>query len=111
LKSVDQGTLDLTRWLEYFTDGVAISLKTVKDKVVGLSKDIKVLKEKGQIALTERQMKIVEMLVQKDKISISQIANEFRVTRQMALKEMNKLIKLEVVKLKGKGRGAYYVLL
>lgn len=111
LKSVDKSTLDLTGWIEYFTDGVAISLKAVKDKVIGLSKDIKVLKEKGQIALTERQMKIVEILVQNGRIAIGQIANEFKVSRQMALKEMKKLTNLGVVKLKGRGRGAYYVLI
>jgi Fic family protein len=110
LKSVDQNTLDLTGWLEYFTDGVAVSIKAVKDKVIGLSKDIKLLKEKGQVALTERQMKIVERIIQNDKISIGEVSKEFGISRQAALKEMNKLISLKVVKLKGKGRGAYYIL-
>lgn len=110
LKRVDQSTLDITRWLEYFTEGVAVSIKAVKDKVVGLSKNIKVLKQKGQIALTERQMKIVEMLVQNERLTIGQVKNLFGVTRQMALKEMTKLAKLGVVKLKGRGRGAHYEL-
>lgn len=110
LKTVDQNMLDLTNWLEYFTEGVAVSIKAVKDKVIGLSKDIKALKERGQIALTERQMKIVEMLVQNGKLSIGQVKNLFCFTRQMALKEMTKLAKLGVVKLRGRGRGAYYEL-
>jgi len=110
LKSVDQNSLDLTAWLEYFSEGVAVSIKAVKEKVVGLSKDIKALKEKGQIALTDRQMKIVEMLVQEEKLTIGQVKTLFGVTRQMALKEMVKLAKLGVVRLKGKGRGAYYEL-
>lgn len=50
LGRVDKNTIDLTEWLEYFTEGVAVSLKAVKDKVLGLSKDIKFLKERGQIA-------------------------------------------------------------
>jgi len=110
LKTVDQNTLNLTAWLEYFTEGVAVSIKAVKDKVIGLSKDIKALKEKGQIALTDRQMKIVEILVQNGKLSIGQVKNLFGFTRQMALKEMTKLAKLGVVKLRGRGRGAYYEL-
>ncbi len=110
LKGVDQNALDLTGWLEYFTDGVAVSIKAVKEKVIGLSKDIKLLKEKGQIALTERQMKIVEKIIQNNKISIGDVSKEFGITRQAALKEMNKFTKLRVVKLKGKGRGAYYIL-
>jgi Fic family protein len=110
LRKVDQGTLDLTEWLEYFTDGVAASIQAVKDKVIGLSKDIKVLKEKGQIALTERQMKIVERIIQNGKIGIGEVSKEFKITRQAALKEVNKLVDLKVVRLKGRGRGANYVL-
>jgi len=110
LKAVDQHTLDLTTWLEYFTEGVAVSIKAVKDKVIGLSKDIKALKEKGQITLTERQVKIVEMLVQNGKLTMGQIKALLGVSRQMALKEMAKLVKLGVVKLRGRGRGAYYEL-
>ncbi len=110
LKSVDQKTLDLTGWLEYFTEGIAVSIKDLKNKVIGLSKDIKVLKEKGQIALTERQMKIVEKIIQNDRIAINEVVKEFGVSRQMALKEMNKLVNLSVIRLRGKGRGAYYEL-
>jgi Fic family protein len=110
LKSVDQNTIDLTGWLEYFTDGVAVSIKAVKNKVIGLSKDIKILKEKGQVALTERQMKIVERIIQDDRITIGDVSKEFGISRQAALKEISKLVKMKILKLKGKGRGAHYVL-
>ncbi len=110
LKTVDPNSCDITAWLEYFTNGVAVSIEAVKKKIIGLSRDIKALKDKGQIALTERQMKIVERIIQNERIAISNVSKEFGVTRQAALKEMNKLIGLKVVQLKGKGRGAYYVL-
>jgi Fic family protein len=111
LQGVDQKTLDLTGWLEYFTVGVAVSIEAVKKKVIGLSKDIKLLKDKGQIALTERQMKIVERIIQKGQVAIGDVSKEFKITRQAALKEMNKLAILKVIRLKGKGRGAYYILI
>ncbi len=110
LKTVDQDRLDLTGWLEYFTEGVAVSLKAVEDKVIGLSQDIKFLKQRGQIALTERQMKIVEMLLQNEKLTVGQVKDLFGFSRQMALKEMTKLVELGVVRSKGRGRGAYYEL-
>jgi len=110
LKTVDQDSLDLTGWLEYFTEGVAVSLKAVEDKVIGLSQDIKFLKERGQIALTDRQVKIVEMLLQNEKLTIGQVKDLFGFSRQMALKEMTKLVDLGVVRPKGRGRGAYYEL-
>jgi Fic family protein len=35
LKRVDPRTLDLTHWLEYFSNGVAVSIEAVKQKVIG----------------------------------------------------------------------------
>ena len=110
LKGVDQNTLDLTGWLEYFTDGVAVSIKAVKDKVIGLSKDIKLLKEKGQIALTERQMKIVEKIIEKGAITNRGMREIFGLSDEGVRKEITKLIELRVVKRKGKGRSLCYVL-
>jgi len=110
LKSIDQNTLDLTGWLEYFTEGVSVSIKAVKDKVFGLSKDVKSLKEKGQIALTERQMKIVEKIIEKGKITNKEMRGIFGLSDEGVRKEISKLIKLDIVEKKGKGRALHYVL-
>ncbi|HEY9205410.1 MAG TPA: hypothetical protein VIO58_05765 [Candidatus Methanoperedens sp.] len=37
-------------------------------------------------------------------------AKMFKIRRQAAHKELSKLVKFEIIKLEGKGRGAYYVL-
>lgn len=110
LKNIDQNTLDLTGWLEYFTEGVAVSIKAVKDKVTGLSKGVKVLKEKGQIALTERQMKIVEWIINKDKITNRDVRELFGISNRAALDEINKLIILKVIEKAGEGRSIFYKL-
>lgn len=110
LKSVDQQTLDLTWWLEYFTDGVTLSIKAVRDRVIGLSKDIKVLKEKGQTALTERQMRIVERLIAKGSITNREVRDMFKLSNRGALDEIQKLLKLKVIKQTGKGRSLKYKL-
>jgi cell filamentation protein, protein adenylyltransferase len=110
LQTVDPETIDVTEWLQYFTDGVAASIEKVKEKVLGLSKDVKVLKERGQIALKERQMKIVEWIVREGKITNRDIRNMFRISDNAALNEIRKLIKLEVIKRKGEGRSVHYVL-
>ena len=108
LRNVDQKSLDLTDWLEYFTEGVAVSLKVVKDKIIGLSKDIKFLKERGQIALTKRQIAIVEYIIEKGRITNKELRGILNISPQAAHKEINKLVKLNVIKPKGKGRGLYY---
>lgn len=110
LKAVDQNTLDLTGWLKYFTNGVVVSIEAVKKKVIGLSKDIKILKEKGQVALTERQMKIVERIIEKGEITNRDVRNMFDISNRAALDEISKLIKMKVVKEVGKGRSIRYAL-
>jgi Fic family protein len=111
LQSVKPDTLDLTNWLEYFTEGVNISTEAVKERIARLSSK-RLRKAKGrQIALTERQMKIIEFINQNGKITVGDIAEIFKITRQAALKEIGKLIKLKVVALRGEKRGAHYILL
>ncbi|MBW2039870.1 MAG: Fic family protein [Deltaproteobacteria bacterium] len=110
LQSVDQETLDLTNWLEYFVEGVNISIEAVKERVIRLSSERLRKAKRGQIALTERQMQMVEFINQNGRIAIGDISKMFKITRQAALKEVSKLVDLEVVKLSGKGRGAHYIL-
>ncbi len=110
LKSVGQNTLDLTHWLEYFTEGVNTSIRRVKEKVLQLSIEKGKQKRRGQIALTERQMKIIEFIQRNGQITAGDVANMFEITRQAALKELSKLVEIEVIELRGKGRGAHYVL-
>lgn len=110
LQTVDPETVDVTEWLEYFTDGVTASIKTVRDKVLGLSKDVKILKERGQVALNDRQMKIVEWMINEGKITNRDVRNMFGLSNRAALDEISKLIELEVLKQEGKGRSIHYVL-
>lgn len=110
LKSVDQNTFDLTSWLEYFTEGVKVSISRVKEKVLQFSIEGKKRKRKGQVALTERQMKIIELVQRNSRITAGEAAKIFNISRQAALKEISKLVDIEVLKLVGKGRGSRYVL-
>ena len=110
LQNIDQNTLDLTNWLEYFVEGVNVSTDAVKERIFRLSSERLRRTKRGQIAITERQMRIVERINQNEKITVGDVSKEFKISRQAALKEMNKLVNLKVIGLKGKGRGAYYIL-
>lgn len=96
LKTVNPDLLDLTQWLEYFTTGVLTSIKFVKDKVLGLSKDVKFLKKKGQIPLNDRQMKIVEKIIENSKITKKDVQNMFNLSHSSAYDELKKMLDLEV---------------
>jgi len=110
LQSVKPDTLDLTSWLEYFTEGVNISIEAVKERIVRLSSK-RLRKAKGrQIALTERQMRIIEFINQNGKITNRDVREMFKLSDGGALKEIKKLINLDVIKSEGKGRALHYIL-
>jgi len=100
----------LTNWLEYFTEGVNISTEAVKERIVRLcSKRLR--KAKGrQIALTERQMKIIEFINQNGKISNRDVREMFKLSDEGALKEIKKLLNLEIIRSEGKGGALHYIL-
>ena len=96
--------------MEYFVEGVNVSINAVKERVVRLSSERLRKVKRGQIALTERQMKIVEFINLNGKITNKDIRYMFKISSQAAHKEIKKLLKFEVVKSVGKGRGLYYEL-
>ncbi len=110
LKSVDAKTINITKWMEYFCEGVAFSVNRVKEKVLTLSRSKKATSSLEQIALTKRQMQIVEMMSRSGKITSKVMQAMFKITPQAVHKEMKKLLEMQVVNLVGKGRGAYYEL-
>lgn len=110
LQTVDPEKRDLTDWLGYFVEGVMVSMNAVKERVIQLSSERLRVSTKGQVALSERQMKIVEHLNRHQFITVGDMVKMFQVTRQAALKEIGKLIELEVVHLVGQKRGSRYML-
>lgn len=109
LKTVQVNNGDITQWLEYFTGGVAYSVNEVKEAVlkVGLKK-----KEgrEGQIALTLKQMKIVEYINTHGKVTNKDLRGLFKISAQAVHKELTKLVGLRVIKSVGEGRALYYIL-
>ena len=109
LKTAQQNNNDITKWLEYFTDGVAYSVREAKDTVLKVGS-----KKKGgrktQIALTSRQMKIVEYININDKVTNKDLQALFKISAQAVHKELVKLVDLKVIKSVGEGRALHYVL-
>ncbi len=109
LKTAQQNNGDITQWLEYFTTGVAYSVNEAKDTVLKVGSKKKAL-EKVQIALTTRQMKIVEYINVNGKVTNKDLREIFKISAQAVHKELTKLIELKVIRPKGKGRSLYYVI-
>ena len=101
----------MTKWLEYSVEGVNISIAAVKERVIRLSSERLRKTRKGQIALTEKQMKIIEFINQNGRITNKDLREMLRISDRAALKEIRKLLDLKVIKTEGKGRSLGYVLL
>jgi len=108
LKTVDRETVNITKWLEYFSEGVAISIEAVKKKVLLLSGGKK-RSGKGQIVITDRQSKIVEHINKHDSITNSDVQKILNVKRQVATKELTKLVEEGVLKKIGTYKDARYI--
>ena len=107
LKTAQISKGDITKWLEYFTDGVLYSINKVKEFIakMGLSPKIG---EGERIELTQKQIKILEQIKEKGKVTNKNLRDIFGITRQAILKEITKLIDAKLIELVGKGRNAYY---
>lgn len=113
LQSVAKRDGDLTVWLEYFTEGLAIDLTKIKDKVEKISIDGKLREKLGgkPLMLTERQLKIIEY-IQKTGYLQNQAFKELfpLVSEDTILNELKVLLKNGIIKKQGKTKGAKYVM-
>lgn len=109
LKTAQQNNGDITQWLEYFTTGVTYSVKEAKEAVLKVGSKKK-NGQKAQIALTPKQMQIVEYINIHGKVANKNLQDLFKISAQAVHKELAKLIELKVIKAVGEGRALYYVL-
>lgn len=113
LQSVVRENGNMTGWIEYFIEGLAIELNRIKEKVKNLSTDLKIKKSLGgqQMSLTERQIKIVEFIQESGFLQNKTFFELFpMVSEDTILRELKDLLKKGIVKKEGSTKGAKYVL-
>jgi len=110
LRTVNQKILDITLWLEYFCEGVAVSMNRVKGVVLELNFDRRVKEKRGQIFLDERQMKVLKYLQTNLKITTKKYQDMFNLSERTARGHLKELVKLDLIKPVGPQKGRYYVL-
>ncbi len=104
---------DLTHWVEFFTQALSIEFGRVKEKVQSLSSDLKLKQKLGgkQIALTERQIKLVEYMQQFGGLRMPDAQSLLpMVSDDTIWRDLKRLIDDKVVEKRGSTKGAYYCL-
>ncbi len=104
---------NLTAWLEYFCFGAAVEFEKIKQKILKLSKDLR-LKQKigGQpIFLNERQTKIVEYIQEVGYLQNRAFPSVFpEISEDTVLRDLKDLIKKGLVKKVGSTKASRYLL-
>jgi cell filamentation protein, protein adenylyltransferase len=112
LQSVGRNKGDLTEWLAYFTQGLAIELSKIKDKIEKISVDVKLKEKQGgtPILLSERQLKIIEYIQKVGYLQNSGFKQLFpMVSEDTVLNELKYLIKHSLIKKVGSTKAARYI--
>ncbi len=104
---------DLNSWLEYFCYGASIEFEKIKEKVLRLSKDIRLKKKFGgqQIFLNDRQVKIVEYIQEVGYLQNKSFPSLFsQLSEDTVLRDIKDLIKKGLLKKVGSTKGARYIM-
>lgn len=113
LQSVSKSDGDLTNWLTYFTEGLAIELHKIKEKVERISVDGKLKERLGgtPLMLSERQLKIIEYIQKTGYLQNSAFKQLFPfVSEDTVLNELKSLIQTGLIKKSGKTKAAKYIM-
>ncbi|MEK7571471.1 MAG: Fic family protein [Patescibacteria group bacterium] len=113
LQSVEQHFGDLTEWLEYFTEGLAIELAKIKEKIEKISVDGKLKERLGgaPVLLSDRQLKIIEYIQKTGHLQNNGFKQLFpMVSEDTVLNELKALIKNGLIRKQGSTKGAKYVM-
>ncbi len=113
LQSVTQNEGNQTAWLEYFTEGLAIELNKIKDKVEKISVDGKLKNKLGgkPVLLSERQLRLIEYIQETGYLQNSAFKQLFPfVSEDTVLNELKSLIAAGILKKQGATKAAKYVM-
>ncbi len=113
LQSVAANNGDVTAWLEYFTQCLAIELSKIKEKIEHISIDSK-LKEKlggAPVMLSERQLKLIEYMQEIGYLENKSFSSLFPdISEDSVLREVQDLVKKGIIVKKGKTKGVKYLM-
>ena len=113
LQSVGKNNGDLTSWLEYFTQGLAIELSKIRDKIENISVDIHLKKKLGgkPILLTDRQLKIIEYIQKVGYLQNKAFESLFpMVSEDTILNELKGLLSNKIIRKQGITKAARYIM-
>ena len=110
IQSVRRNNMDMTKWLEYFTNALKSQMIDVRKRgEIVIKKDV-IRNRIKSLNLKDRQIKALEYLVENDSISRAEYVEMFKVSLRTANYDISELEKLNLIERKGVGRAIRYIL-
>lgn len=107
----DIAARNLTPWLEYYSDVVAIELNKIKDKIRKLSVDSRLRVKIGeQVALSARQMKLIEYMSEHGNAVMTDLRDVLpMVSEDTVLRDLKDLMNKNIITKEGSTKAARYM--
>jgi len=109
LHTADKG--DNTAWLEYFLEGIAVSLQGALARINDLKQSsLEEVKGEKRVIVTSREEEVLQIVLDKKAIKTTDIQQALSVTRQQAHALLHSLVKKGLLEKFGKTKTSYYKL-
>lgn len=111
LATADQSD-DLTEWLEYFVQGIAVEMVRLEERIITLEQIVgqTLVPQTAALDLNPRQIRALEFLAHESKLTTTLYRQWNRVSRATAQRDLGDLVSRGILLQQGVGRGTYYVL-
>jgi Fic family protein len=113
IQSVRENKMDMTDWLEYFTEGLRLQMQGIQEKGKKIIKNDNLLHELKKSGLNLRQLKAIKYLLQNDKMTPSEYRKISDCVRRTAQRDVENLIERKIIKTMAESKTdptKYYVL-
>ncbi len=111
IRSTQNPTGDITRWIEYYVSNLTQEFSGLKDKIVSLSKENKVRAVAGMAPLNERQERVVEYLHDYGSIQNKDFARLFYgISEDTILRDLKDLISKKIIQKVGSTKSSRYTI-
>jgi len=98
IQSVRESDMDMTGWLEYFTEGLKNQLIEVKIKGEKVIKREVFIDKVKKFNLNDRQQNILLYLLEENRASVEDIRQKFKLVRRTIQRDLSKLVDLGLIK-------------
>lgn len=98
IQSVRKNRMDMTRWLEYFVEGLCSQMQEIQEKGKQVAKQDNKLQKIRKIGLNSRQEKAIKYLIKTGKITVNEYQALVKCIRRTAQRDLENLIAKKILK-------------